>query len=121
MTRSAQLGRAVLSCFLLVLNAPALERAPSEPVASPPTVGHSFVIRAKAVYPVTVEQPGPIERGMIVVRNGRIEAVGRLQCHNFIIIQNLSCNTLTGWNIFAEIIVILQQLGKFVPGGALVF
>ncbi len=77
MTRSAQLGRAVLSCFLLVLNAPALERAPSEPVVSPPTAGHSFVIRAKAVYPVTAEQPGPIERGMIVVRNGRIEAVGR--------------------------------------------
>ncbi len=39
--------------------------------------GRSFVLRAKAVYPVTPEQPLPIERGMIVVRDGRIAAVGR--------------------------------------------
>ena len=39
-------------------------------------VGPSFAIRARAVYPVTPETSGPIERGMIVVRDGRIEAVG---------------------------------------------
>lgn len=39
--------------------------------------GPSFVIRAKLVYPATREQPGPLERGMIIVRDGRIEAVGR--------------------------------------------
>ncbi|MCH7870529.1 MAG: hypothetical protein IID33_02400, partial [Planctomycetes bacterium] len=39
--------------------------------------GDSFVIRAKAVYPVSVETFGPIENGMIIVRNGRIVAVGR--------------------------------------------
>ena len=37
----------------------------------------SFVLRAKAVYPVTVDQPGPIENGMIIVRDGKIVAVGR--------------------------------------------
>ena len=39
--------------------------------------GDSFVIRAKAVYPVTAETAGPIENGMIIVRDGRIVAVGR--------------------------------------------
>src|SRR5262249_11772730 len=38
---------------------------------------NSFVIRARAVYPVTPDQPGPIERGMVVVRDGKIVAVGR--------------------------------------------
>jgi imidazolonepropionase-like amidohydrolase len=37
----------------------------------------SFVLRAKAVYPVTIDQPGPLDGGMVIVRNGRIEAVGR--------------------------------------------
>jgi imidazolonepropionase-like amidohydrolase len=36
----------------------------------------SFAIRAKAVYPVTSEQFGPIENGVVIVRDGRIEAVG---------------------------------------------
>jgi hypothetical protein len=36
----------------------------------------SFVLRAKSVYPVTPDQPGPIRRGVIIVRNGRIESVG---------------------------------------------
>lgn len=45
--------------------------------AAPDSSGASFVLRAKAVYPVTPDQPGPIERGMIVVRDGRTVAVGR--------------------------------------------
>ncbi len=38
--------------------------------------GPSFAIRAKAVYPVTADNAGSIERGVIIVRDGRIEAVG---------------------------------------------
>lgn len=37
---------------------------------------NSFALRAKEVYPVTVEQPGPIRDGVILVRGGRIVAVG---------------------------------------------
>lgn len=47
--------------------------APAAPTAKPAT----FVIRARAVYPCTAEQPGPIERGVVFVRDGRIAAVGR--------------------------------------------
>ncbi len=39
--------------------------------------GPDFVIRAKAVYPVTTEQAGPIAGGMVIVRGGLIVAVGR--------------------------------------------
>ncbi|MCC6357684.1 MAG: amidohydrolase family protein [Phycisphaerales bacterium] len=38
--------------------------------------GDSFAIRAKAVYPCTPDQPGAIEGGIIIVRDGRIVAVG---------------------------------------------
>lgn len=55
---------ALLLCALATAANPAASRA-------------SFVLRAKAVYPVTPDQPGPIERGMLVVRDGRIIAVGR--------------------------------------------
>ena len=41
------------------------------------SAGPSFVLRARAVYPVTPERPGPIEHGMVIVRGGRIAAVGR--------------------------------------------
>ncbi len=37
----------------------------------------SFAIRARAVYPVTAAEPGPIENGMLIVRDGRIVAVGQ--------------------------------------------
>jgi imidazolonepropionase-like amidohydrolase len=46
--------------------------APAESAAA----GPSFVIRAKAVYPVTAAAPGPLTPGTIIVRDGRIEAVG---------------------------------------------
>lgn len=36
----------------------------------------SFVLRAGRVYPVSAANPGPIERGFVVIRDGRIEAVG---------------------------------------------
>ena len=67
---------------VLVLAEPLAEDAmagpqPAQAGAAAAASGSSFVIRAKLVYPVTREQPGPIERGMIVVRDGRIEAVGR--------------------------------------------
>lgn len=38
--------------------------------------GDSFALRAKRVYPVTLEQPGPISNAVIVVRDGRIVAIG---------------------------------------------
>lgn len=38
--------------------------------------GDTFAIRAKAVYPCTADQPGPIERGVIIVRDGKVTAVG---------------------------------------------
>lgn len=37
----------------------------------------SFVLKARSVYPVTPDQPGPIAGGMVIVRDGRIAAVGR--------------------------------------------
>jgi len=36
----------------------------------------TFALRARAVYPVTAEQPGPIEHGIVLVRDGKIVAVG---------------------------------------------
>lgn len=39
--------------------------------------GGSFVLRAGTVYPMTAAQAGPIYDGVVVVRDGRIEAVGR--------------------------------------------
>ncbi|MEW6251006.1 MAG: amidohydrolase family protein, partial [Planctomycetota bacterium] len=49
--------------------------APAQgPQETPP---HSFVVRARLVYPVTAEQSGPIECGMVVVRDGKVAAVGR--------------------------------------------
>ncbi len=36
----------------------------------------SFAVRAKRLYPVTAEAPGPIEDGMMIVRDGRIVEVG---------------------------------------------
>ncbi len=36
----------------------------------------SYVIRAKTIYPVTTDQPGPIEGGVMIVRDGKIAAVG---------------------------------------------
>jgi imidazolonepropionase-like amidohydrolase len=50
--------------------------APKRTVPASADRGPSFVIRARLVYPLTAEQPGPIERGTIIVRNGRIESVG---------------------------------------------
>lgn len=52
-------------------------RPATQSAAAAPADGASFVLRAKAVYPVTVEQPGPLADGMVVVRCGRIVAVGR--------------------------------------------
>lgn len=49
---------------------------PAAETTEPHASGPSFVIRAKAVHPMTIEQPGSIERALIVVRDGRIEAVG---------------------------------------------
>ena len=36
----------------------------------------SFILRAKAIYPVTAAQPGALERGTIIVQDGKIVAVG---------------------------------------------
>jgi imidazolonepropionase-like amidohydrolase len=69
------LGTGALSTVLLyVVLAAVVGQVES---AKPASSARSFVIRAKTVYPVTPDQPGPIDRGMIVVRDGRIEAVGR--------------------------------------------
>lgn len=75
---------AALSCALLatalVAPAPAQQEAAlrNPARATPPTPGsRSFALRARAVYPVTPEQPGPIARGVVVVRDGRIAAVGQ--------------------------------------------
>lgn len=37
----------------------------------------SFAVRARRLYPVTAESPGAIDGGMMIVREGRIVAVGR--------------------------------------------
>jgi len=71
---------AVLSLGLLAMTGLPEQPAEEEHVTPPSALagaGPSFVIRARAVYPVTSEQPGPIERGMILVRDGRIVAVGQ--------------------------------------------
>ncbi|HPM25086.1 MAG TPA: amidohydrolase family protein, partial [Phycisphaerae bacterium] len=52
-------------------------RPATQSAAAAPADKASFVLRAKAVYPATVEQPGPLPEGMVVVRSGRIVAVGR--------------------------------------------
>lgn len=44
--------------------------------AAPTGNGPSFAVRARAVYPVTPGQPGPIAGGIVVVRDGKIAAVG---------------------------------------------
>jgi hypothetical protein len=60
----------------LVFSVVAAAVGPVEP-ARPATSPRSFVVRAKSIYPATPEQPGPIEDGLVVVRDGRIVAVGR--------------------------------------------
>jgi len=70
----------VLGVMGLSGTTPATQPAASRPVgdseARRADKGPSFAIRAKAVYPVTAAQRGPIENGMIIVRGGRIAAVG---------------------------------------------
>jgi imidazolonepropionase-like amidohydrolase len=46
---------------------------PHSLAAQPPG---TFALRARAVYPVTPDQPGPIDRGVVLVRAGKIVAVG---------------------------------------------
>ena len=84
MTRRARkLGIAAIGTLLAggALTMLSLAQSPAQqrPAPTPPTSaerGASFVIRARLVYPLTAEQPGPIERGTIIVRNGRIDSVG---------------------------------------------
>ncbi len=43
---------------------------------APTDAARSFVLRAKAIYTANPNQPNPIENGIIIVRAGRIEAIG---------------------------------------------
>ncbi len=72
-------GALLLAGVLGVMAWPTSSASPSTTPRQPHSTaaGPSFALRAKAVYPVTLDQPGPIERGMILVRGGRIVAVGR--------------------------------------------
>lgn len=36
----------------------------------------AFAVRARAIYTATREQPGPIEHGVMIVRDGRVAAIG---------------------------------------------
>ena len=67
---AVRLFRALIVCLVVV---PAEARADDEQ----PAARASFALRARVLYPVTADQPGPIERGMIIVRDGKIVAVGR--------------------------------------------
>lgn len=58
------------------------QQSASRPMATQATTqpaapsGPSFVLRAKLVYTANPGRPGPLEGGMIVVRDGRVTAVG---------------------------------------------
>lgn len=39
--------------------------------------GESYAVRAKAIYPMTAEHPGPIENGVMIVRDGKVAAIGK--------------------------------------------
>ncbi len=69
---SRSLWTALAAASLLPAALPRAAAQSAAPSESPAT----FAIRAGAIYPATAESPGPIENGILLVRDGRIVAAG---------------------------------------------
>jgi imidazolonepropionase-like amidohydrolase len=72
------IARSAACCVLLVGGAGRVDLRADE--AGPPGMawpqGRSFAVRAKAIYPVTLSHPGAVPGGMMIVRDGKIVAIG---------------------------------------------
>jgi imidazolonepropionase-like amidohydrolase len=75
--RPAALSPAFVARPCLPLWVLCLLTLPHSTFAQPTAAPAEFALRARAIYPCTADTPGPIEDAVLIVRDGKIAALGR--------------------------------------------